>query len=421
MSDPKAPSSGAADHPNRVFRVGLLGHGTVGSAFAELLPQHADRIERLTGLRPELSGIVTRRSGSFDEILDQSDLIVELIGGIDPTRSYLLRAMEAGKHVVTANKQLLSQHGEELWDAARRHGVQLRFEGAVAGVVPVIRVLQESLSGATIDRVHGIVNGTTNFILTEMARTGMTFAEALAEAQRLGYAEADPAEDVDGRDAAAKMAILARLAFDTPVHLDQVRYEGIEHIQPDDLEYAHELGLVLKLIGTAERIDGGLSVRVHPAFLYPRHPLASVNGPFNAVTVEAEAITEITMSGPGAGGPQTASAVLGDVISAMIPPASTPPTSQVLEIVGDVVSAFYLHLEVADEPGVLATVAQVLAEQAVSVKSVVQRGLGEQARLVMVVHPVLESRFSSAMAELARLDVLRAPPRSIRVIEEEFG
>jgi homoserine dehydrogenase len=421
MSDPKAPSSGAADHPNRVFRVGLLGHGTVGSAFAELLPQHADRIERLTGLRPELSGIVTRRSGSFDEILDQSDLIVELIGGIDPTRSYLLRAMEAGKHVVTANKQLLSQHGEELWDAARRHGVQLRFEGAVAGVVPVIRVLQESLSGATIDRVHGIVNGTTNFILTEMARTGMTFAEALAGAQRLGYAEADPAEDVDGRDAAAKMAILARLAFDTPVHLDQVRYEGIEHIQPDDLEYAHELGLVLKLIGTAERIDGGLSVRVHPAFLYPRHPLASVNGPFNAVTVEAEAITEITMSGPGAGGPQTASAVLGDVISAMIPPASTPPTSQVLEIVGDVVSAFYLHLEVADEPGVLATVAQVLAEQAVSVKSVVQRGLGEQARLVMVVHPVLESRFSSAMAELARLDVLRAPPRSIRVIEEEFG
>jgi homoserine dehydrogenase len=404
-----------------VFRVGLLGHGTVGSAFAALLPQHAERIQRLTGLRPELSGVMTRRSGSFDDLLERSDLLVELMGGIDPTRSYLLRAIEAGRHIVTANKQLLSQHGEELWDAARLHGVQLRFEGAVAGVVPVIRVLQESLAGATIDRVHGIVNGTTNFILTEMARTGMTFEEALAEAQRLGYAEADPTEDVDGRDAAAKMAILARLAFDTPVHLGQVRYEGIQHIQPDDLAYADELGLRLKLIGTAERVGAGLSVRVHPAFLYPRHPLASVSGPFNAVTVESEAITEITMSGPGAGGPQTASAVLGDVISAMIPPASTPPTSQVLEIIGDVVSAFYLHLEVADEPGVLATVAHVLAQQDVSVKSVVQRGLGEQARLVMVVHPVLESRFSTAMAELARLEVLRAPPRAIRVIEEEFG
>jgi homoserine dehydrogenase len=405
-----------------VFRVGLLGHGTVGAAFASLLPEHAERIERLTGLRPELCGVMTRKSGSFEDILSRADLIVELMGGIDPAREWLLQAMRAGRHIVTANKQLLSQHGEELWECARECGVQLRFEGAVAGVVPVIRVLQESLAGATIDRVHGIVNGTTNFILTEMARVGMTFPEALAEAQRLGYAEADPSEDVDGRDAAAKMAILARLAFDTPVHLDQVRYEGIEHIQPDDLEYADELGLQLKLIGTAERVSGGLSVRVHPIFLYPRHPLASVSGPFNAVTVESEAITEITMSGPGAGGPQTASAVLGDVISAMIPPASTPPTSRVLEIVGDVVSAFYLHLEVADQPGVLATVAQVLAEQGVSVKSVVQRGLGEQARLVMVVHPVLESRFFAATEALGRLDdVLRAPPRAIRVLEEEFG
>ena len=406
---------------DRPFRVGLLGHGTVGSAFAELLPQHAERIEVITGLRPTISGILTRSRGSFDELLAQSDLIVELMGGLDPAREYVLRALRARKHVVTANKQLLSQFGEELWEAARTEGVQLRFEAAVAGVVPVIRVVQESLSGATIDRIHGIVNGTTNFILTEMARTGMTFDAALAEAQRLGYAEADPSEDVDGRDAAAKMAILARLAFDTPVHLDQVRYEGIEHIQPDDLEYARELGLGLKLIGTAERIDGGLSVRVHPAFLYPGHPLASVGGPFNAVTVESEAITEITMSGPGAGGPQTATAVLGDVISAMIPPASTPPTIGAMEIVQDVVSAFYLHLEVADQPGVLARVAEVLAQHQVSVKSVVQKGLGQQARLVMVVHPVLESRFTAAMDGIAGLEVLRAPPRSIRVLEEEFG
>jgi homoserine dehydrogenase len=405
----------------RTFRVGVLGHGTVGSAFASLLPAHADRIERITGLRPELSGVMTRSRGSFDDILEGSDLIVELIGGIDPAREYLLRAMRSGRHVVTANKQLLSQHGEELWDTARENNVQLRFEGAVAGVVPVIRVLQESLAGAVIDRVHGIVNGTTNYILTEMARTGMTFDEALAEAQQLGYAEADPSDDVNGRDAAAKMAIIARLAFDTPVHLDQVRYEGIEHIQPDDLEYARDLGLELKLVGTAERVGGGLSVRVHPIFLYPGHPLATVGGPFNAVTVESEAITEITMSGPGAGGPQTASAVLGDVISAMIPPASTPPTTAELEIVQDVVSAFYLHLEVADEPGVLAQVAQVLALQGVSVKSVVQKGLSEQARLVMVVHPVLESRFAGAMGMIAGLDVMRAPPRAIRVLEEEFG
>jgi homoserine dehydrogenase len=403
------------------FRVGLLGHGTVGAAFAALLPRHADRIARTTGLRPTLSGVVTRSRGSFDELLEGSDLIVELMGGLEPAREYVIRAMRAHKHVVTANKQLLSHHGEELWEIARTEGVQLRFEGSVAGVVPVIRVLQESLAGATIDRVHGIVNGTTNFILSEMASTGTTFALALAEAQRLGYAEADPSEDVDGRDAAAKMAILARLAFDTPVHIDQVRYEGIEQIQPDDLEYARELGLGLKLIGTAERIDGGLSVRVHPAFLYPQHPLASVNGPFNAVTVESEEITEITMSGPGAGGSQTASAVLGDVISAMIPPASTPATYERLEIVQDVSSAFYLHLEVADEPGVLANVAAVLARHDVSVKSVVQKGLRDQARLVMVVHPVLESRFAGAMAEIAALDEMRAPPRAIRVLEEEFG
>jgi homoserine dehydrogenase len=424
-SAPDAGSGAPASAPDvgsgAPFRIGLLGHGTVGSAFAALLPAQAARIEAVTGLRPELSGVLTRISGEFEDILERSDLIVELIGGIEPAYDYVMRSMRAGRHVVTANKLLLSQYGEELWDAAREHGVQLRFEASVAGVVPIIRVLQESLSGASIDRVHGIVNGTTNFILTEMARTGTTFAEALAEAQRLGYAEADPSDDVDGRDAAAKMAILARLAFDTPVHLDQVTYEGIEQIHPDDLEYARELGLGLKLIGTAERVDGGLSVRVHPAFLYPGHPLASVGGPFNAVTVESETITEITMSGPGAGGPQTATAVLGDVISAMIPPASTPAAIQRLPIIKDVVSAFYLHLEVADESGVLAQVAQLLALQNVSVKSVVQKGLRDQARLVMVVHPVLESRFFAAMELISGLDALRTPPRAIRVLEQEFG
>jgi homoserine dehydrogenase len=405
---------------SRPFRVGLLGHGTVGSAFARLLEARAAQIELTTGLRPELSGVLTRSRGTFEDIVEGSDLVVEVIGGLEPAREYVLRAMQAGRHVVTANKQLLSQHGEELWAAAREHGVQLRFEAAVAGVVPVIRVLQESLAAAHVERVHGIVNGTTNYILSEMARTGATYESALADAQALGYAEADPTDDVTGRDAAAKMAILARLAFDTPVHLDQVPYEGIEHITADDMEYARELGLGLKLIGTAERIDGGISVRVHPAFLYGGHPLASVGGPFNAVTIESADITEITMSGPGAGGPQTASAVLGDVISAMIPPASTPEPSQRLAIVEDVVSAFYLHLEVADRPGVLAQVAQILGMQGASIKSVVQKGLGENARLVMVVHPILESRLRAAVELIGRLEFLRSPPRAIRVIEEEF-
>ena len=403
------------------FRVGVLGRGTVGRAFVGLLERHADRVERITGLRPELSGVVSRGEGSFDQVLDASDLIVELIGGIEPARDYALRAMRAGRHVVTANKQLLSQHGEELFAVARESNVQLRFEGAVAGVVPVIRVLQESLAGAQIERVHGIVNGTTNFVLTEMARSGFTYEEALAEAQRLGYAESDPSEDVDGRDAAAKMAILARLAFDTPVRLDQVRYEGIQQITPDDMEYARELGLGLKLVGTAERINGGLSVRVHPLFLYPGHPLASVSGPFNAVTVESDEIIEITMSGPGAGGPQTATAVLGDVVSAMIPPSTAPMATQALELIDDVTSGFYLHLEVADEPGVLSRVAGLLSDHGVSVKSVVQKGLSDQARLVMVVHPVLESSFQAALADIARLEVMRRPPRAIRVLEEEFG
>jgi homoserine dehydrogenase len=402
------------------YRVGLLGRGTVGAAFEALLSERAGAIAHITGSRPEITGVLTRSRGDFDAILERSDLIVELIGGIDPARDYVMRAMQAGKHVVSANKLLLASYGEELWTCARENGVQLRFEGAVAGVVPVIRVLQETLAAAHVERIHGIVNGTTNFILTEMARGGTTYEAALRRAQELGYAEADPTDDVTGRDAAAKMAILARLAFSTPVHLDQVTYEGIEHITPEDVAYAQDLGLGLKLIGTAERVDGGISVRVHPAFLYPGHPLASVNGSYNAVTVESDAITEITLSGPGAGGPQTASAVLGDVISAMIPPASTPETSEALPIVSDVESAFYLAMQVDDQPGVLAQVAEVLGMQGASIKSVLQRGIDGQARLVMVLHPLLESRFYGALQLISRMPFVRSDPRAIRVIEEEF-
>lgn len=404
------------------LQVGLLGNGNVGAAFAHLLQERREAIAAMTGKRPELCGVLTRSSGSFAEILDACEVMVELIGGIEPARSYVLEAMRRGKHVVTANKQLLCEHGEELFDAASENGVMLRFEAAVAGVVPVVRVLNESLAGVEIKRIHGIVNGTTNFVLSAMER-GSDYAHALAEAQANGFAEADPEEDVSGADAAAKMAILARLAFNTPVRLSDVRYEGIEHLISDDLQYARELGLSLKLIGTAERLRGGLSVRVQPAFLYAGHPLASVSGPFNAVTVEADSITEITMSGPGAGGPQTASAVLGDLMSVISSSTSARPRvrrREPLRLLEDTDSAFYLHIEVADQPGVLVAVAQVLDGWGASVKSVLQRGLGENARLVMVTHSLSEASLRAAVREIGELEFVRSPPRAIRVIEEEF-
>ncbi|GAC1317480.1 MAG: homoserine dehydrogenase [Thermoleophilaceae bacterium] len=402
------------------FQIGLLGHGTVGRALHGLIDERAEAIEATTGIAPRITGVLTRTQGDFDHILERSDLIVELIGGREPARDYILRALAAGRHVVTANKQVLAEFGDELFEAARSTGVQLRFEAAVGGVIPVVRVVQETLAAAHIERVSGIVNGTTNFILSEMTRTGASYEDALAAAQALGFAEADPTEDVSGADAAAKMAILARLAFGVSVTVDQVPHEGIDRLTSDDIAYAKELGLSLKLIGSAERLDGGVSVRVFPAFLYGEHPLASVNGSFNAVTIESPAITEITLSGPGAGGSQTASAVLGDIVSAMIPPPTLPPPPVREAIVADVVSAFYLHLQVADRPGVLAQVAEVLGRQGVSVKSVMQRGLGDEARLEMVAHPVLESSFYRAVDELGRLPFMRSAPRVIRVIEETF-
>jgi homoserine dehydrogenase len=405
---------------NLPVRIGLLGRGTVGGAFAGLLAERADAVEATTGRRPELAGVLTRSEGEIGEILERSDLVVELIGGTDPARAYVLDALRAGLPVVTANKQLLAQHGEELFGVAREAGVQLRFEAAVAGVIPIVRTIQESFGVTEIDKVFGIVNGTTNFILSEMAASGAAYEDVLARAQKLGYAEADPSDDVNGADAAAKMAILARLAFHTPVTLDQVAYEGIEAIQPDDLAYAKELDLSLKLLGVAERREAGISVRVFPCFLYSGHPLAPIGGPFNAVMVEAPAITEVTMSGPGAGGVETASAVLGDVVSILAGDSPVHEAREQLPLVADVPSSFYLHLEVADRPGVLAKIAQVLGENGISVKSVVQRGIGEDARLVMVVHECLESRFAAAVEEIAELDDLRGAPRFIRVIEEEF-
>jgi homoserine dehydrogenase len=406
------------DHVN----VGILGKGTVGEAFRKLLNERADMVEEVSGRRPRVSGVLSRRQGDFERVLASSEIVVELIGGTDPALGYVTRALEAGRHVVTANKQLLAQHGPELVAAARKGGAQLRFEAAVAGAIPVIRVVQESLGAIPIEKVFGIVNGTTNYILTEMARSGLSYEEALAQAQELGYAEADPTDDVGGADAAAKMAILARLAFGVPVRLDDVPYEGIEQIKPDDLAYAKELGLSLKLLGVAERVgNDAISVRVFPCFLYPGHPLSPIEGPFNAVMVESPAITEITMSGPGAGGPETASAVLGDVVSVVAGGSPLFEENARLKVARDVEMAFYLHLEVDDRPGVLAQIAKVLGDNEVSVRSVVQRGLGGEAQLIMVMHPVSERRFAAALKKIAKLRFLRSPPRSIRVIEEEFG
>ncbi len=406
--------------PSKPIRIGVLGRGTVGGAFLDLLAERADAVEAATGRWPEVSGVLTRSEGDFSAILESSDVIVELIGGTDPARQYVSDALRAGRPVVTANKQLLAQHGDELFGIAREAGVQLRFEAAVAGVIPIVRAIQESFGVTEISKVFGIVNGTTNFILSEMAATGAGYGDVLAQAQELGYAEADPTDDVSGADAAAKMAILARLAFHTPVTLSEVSYEGIEAIQPDDLAYAKELGLSLKLLGVAELRNGGISVRVFPCFLYRGHPLAPIEGPFNAVMVEAPAITEVTMSGPGAGGLQTASAVLGDVVSILAGDAPVHETRVELPVIPDVTSSFYLYLEVADRPGVLARIATVLGDHDVSVKSVVQRGAGEDARLVMVVHECLESRFAEAVEALGALGDLRSSPRSIHVIEEEF-
>ena len=401
--------------------VGILGRGTVGGAFRSLLEERAGMVEEVSGRRPRVTGVLSREEGDFDEILAASEVIVELIGGIDPARDYVMRALREGRHVVTANKQLIAQHGSELVAAAREGGAQLRFEAAVAGAIPVIRVVQESLGAIPIEKVFGIVNGTTNYILTEMARAGLSYADALSQAQELGYAEADPTDDVGGADAAAKMAIIARLAFGAPVELEEVPYEGIEQVKPDDLAYAKELGLSLKLLGVAERAgEGEISVRVFPCFLYPGHPLSPIEGAFNAVMVEAPAIREITMSGPGAGGTETASAVLGDVVSVITGGSPLFEENSRLSIARDVEMAFYLHLEVEDRPGVLARVAELLGENEVSVRSVVQRGRGDDATLIMVMHPVSERRFDAALKRIAELEFLRSPPRSIRVIEEEF-
>ena len=381
------------------FRIGLLGHGTVGGAFAELLAERAGRDRPVTGMRPEIVGVLTRSRGRLRaRSSSRSDLIVELMGGLEPARDYVLRAMRAGKHVVTANKQLLAHHGEELWATRARARRAAALRGRRGGRRPG-HPRDPGVAGRLARRAHPRDRQRDDELhpLRDGRAAGLSYEDALAEAQRLGYAEADPTDDVTGK---------RRRRQDGDPRAAGVRHAGLTSTRsatrasstspPATWPSRASCGLGLKLIGTAERVDGGLSVRVHPAFLYAGHPLASVHGPYNAVTVESPAITEITMSGPGAGGPQTATAVLGDVISAMIPPASTPETTaDERRSSRTSSSAFYVRMEVADRPGVLAQIAEVLGLQGASIKTLVQHGLGDDARLVMTVHPILESQACS--------------------------
>ncbi len=423
--------------PSQKINIGLLGYGTVGSNVYGLLESQAGEIEKATGASISISRIMVRDpslpragapselfTGNFDDILSDAgiSIIVELIGGVEPAFDYVTAALEQGKAVITANKQLLSRQGFYLFRLAQDKKTQIRFEASVAGAIPVIKVLRESMVAAGLKSIYGIVNGTTNFILTEMSRTGVRYEDALARAQEWGYAEADPGEDISGKDAAAKMAILASIAFHTSVGLEDVTCAGIENVSRRDIAYARELGLTVKLLGVARLYDDRINVRVYPALIKQDHPLASVSGAYNAVFLKGAAIDEIMLSGPGAGGTETASAVVSDIISAVARRESPgfleyPVAYRNLDFFPDeeVVSTFYLRLEVEDEPGVLAAIASAFGKHGVSIESVIQKGRGARAELVMVFHPVKESRFAAAIKEAGGLEVVKSTPRPIRV------
>ena len=426
----------------RPVRVALLGHGNVGGAVAALLGTRAGEIAARTGVHLELAGIAVldmgrKRdappgvdpglfTGDAKALVERADVdvVVELIGGLDPARALVEAALGAGKPVVTANKVLLAQAGGELADIASANHVDLLYEAAVAGAIPVIRPLRESLAGERVLRVMGIVNGTTNSILTRMADDGMDYAEALAEAQSLGLAERDPSSDVSGEDAAAKAAILAGLAFGSDVLGTTVSREGITGIRSLDVDYAARLGYVIKLLAIAELVDGGpdVSVRVHPAMVPSSHPLASVRGAFNAVFVEGEAAGELMLYGRGAGGAPTASAVLGDLIDAarnlMAGTHAPPPHRRQTTVrpVDDLRSAFYISLDVIDRPGVLAAVATAFGSHGVSIRAMEQDGLGTGARLVFLTHTAREGDVRATLDAISAIDTVVRVGSVLRVI-----
>ena len=421
-------------------RVALLGCGNVGGALAELLVARQDDIAARTGIRLELVGIAVAdldrpRPSTIPVALFETDsaalavrpdvdIVVELIGGLHPAQELIESALRAGKPVVTANKAVLALSGAELADLAAAHGVDLLYEAAVAGAIPVIRPLRESLAGEQIVRVMGIVNGTTNFILTRMEEDGVDFDDALAEAQRLGLAERDPTADVEGHDAAAKAAILAALAFGSDVVDADVHREGISGIAAADVAYANRLGYSVKLLAIAELVDGGpeLSVRVHPAMVPTSHPLASVRGAFNAVFIEGAVSGELMLYGRGAGGGPTASAVLGDLVDAArnvragAPGPAPKRTSITVRAQSELRSAFYLSMDVADRPGVLAAVAKVFGDHQVSIRAMEQVGLADEARLIFLTHLAREGDLLATIDELRMLRAVDRVSGVLRVI-----
>ncbi len=428
-----------------VVRIGLLGCGTVGAALVELLADQAHNIRVRTGLDLEIVRVAVRDtekdrpvSLARDVFTTDSagvvtapdvDVVVELIGGVDPAKDLVLSAIKAGKPVVTANKELLASHGAEIFAAGEDFSVDVLFEAAVAGGVPIVRPLRESLLVEPVDRVLGIVNGTTNYILTKMSEEGASYSDVLAEAQALGYAEADPTADVEGFDAAAKLAILATIAFGVRVVATDVYREGITAITTDDIGYAARNGLVVKLLGVAESFREGsepsVAVRVHPVLLPNTHPLAAVRETFNAVFVEGSSVGELMFYGRGAGGDPTASAVLGDLVDAAlnrqrdthatvgyISPGRIRPIEE-LE------SEYYLSIDTVDRPGVLATVASLFGTNGVSIASMEQEGRGDAARIVFITHVARERDVQATVRELRGLEVVRRVNSLVRVLGAE--
>ena len=417
--------------------IALLGYGNVGGAVARLLAESADDIERATGHRLRIVRALVRDPGrerkhvpddgvlttDFASIRDDGSIaiVAELMGGVEPAGDYVLELLRAGKPVVSANKQLVARRGAELFAATSKSGVQLRFEASVCAAIPVIKVLRESLVATNVHRVLGIVNGTTNFILSQMEQ-GAEYPDALAEAQRLGFAEPDPTEDVNGADAAAKMAILATVAFGSRTTLDDVAFDGIEAITQDHVRAARELEMTVRLVGSATLVDGRLDVRVQPSLVDRHHPLAGVEGPANAVMLQGDAIREITLEGPGAGGLETASAVVADLISIV----GTTGTGflqndacwRELERLprGDLRSPFYFRVEVADQPGVLAHIALRLSQHEVSIARLVQYQRENGATLHAVTHEARAGSVEAALAEIAALPETQSPPSALPVI-----
>ncbi|WP_427117728.1 homoserine dehydrogenase [Pseudarthrobacter scleromae] len=435
----------------RTLKVALLGCGNVGAQVARILIEDADTLAARAGAKLQLSGIAVRNvhaqrdvdlpqelfTTDADTLVKDADLVIELMGGIEPARTLILSALRNGACVVTGNKALVAQDGPTLHEEADKAGVQLSYEAAVAGAIPILRPIRDSLAGDRITRVLGIVNGTTNFILDQMDTTGAQFADALAEAQRLGYAEADPTADVEGHDAAAKAAILASLSFHTRFALENVHCEGITSVTAADIAAAKDAGFVIKLLAIAEKLivadtetggGEGVSVRVHPTLLPREHPLAAVHGAFNAVFIEAENAGELMFYGQGAGGTPTASAVLGDLVSAARslvlggPGRTETTTGQVSALPIDAaVTSYYIGLDVADQPGVLARIAQLFAEHGVSIEIMRQtihrdaESNVESAELRIVTHRASEAALAATVEAVKGLDVINSVTSVLRV------